>query len=292
MIIVMQHHADDDAIDDVVCFIRERGLQEHISRGTERTIIGAVGDERVFEPREIEVLRGVEKAVKVLHDWRIISRQTQETDSVITVRGVSFGGVHFHRIAPVIKDKLPDTAAIFFDPFFRPNTPYAHDNGLPENERLAYLNRIIAAAHQAEKPVLVRVRDIRQLSAVLKAEADFIYLGGELMAGRDLQEEIGRLNVPVVLCKDKHHQTDDWLIAAEHIALKGNHHIILGEAGTLCLDRAAPYRLDIEAMVKARQISHLPIIANILHLPHAYMRADTLLALSLAAGAHGVITAA
>lgn len=49
MIIVMQPHASEDAVQNVVQFIRAQGLTEHLSRGTEHTIIGAVGDERVFE---------------------------------------------------------------------------------------------------------------------------------------------------------------------------------------------------------------------------------------------------
>lgn len=109
------------------------------------------------------------------------------------------------------------------------------------------------------------------------------------MSNRTLLNEVGCLNIPVVLCKDKHHQVDEWLIAAEHIALKGNHHLMLGEAGTLSLERNAPYRLDVEAIVKARQITHLPIVANISRLAHAYMDSATLMQLAQAAGAHIVI---
>ncbi|TFV04530.1 chorismate mutase, partial [Bacillus stratosphericus] len=92
MIIVMQKQAAPKAVDKVVAFIRSRGLQEHISRGEERTIIGAVGDERVFHPNELERLPGVERAIRVLNEWRIISRETQPESSVIAVRGTSFGG--------------------------------------------------------------------------------------------------------------------------------------------------------------------------------------------------------
>ena len=73
---------------------------------------------------------------------------------------------------------------------------------------------------------------------------------------------MGRLNTPVVLCKDKHHRVDDWLAAAEHIALRGNHHIILGEAGTLSFEPEHAYRLDVDAIVRVRQTCHLPVIAN------------------------------
>ena len=66
MIIIMQRQATETQISNVISFIRGRGLHEHLSRGAERTIIGAVGDERVFEPRELEALAGVEKAMRIV----------------------------------------------------------------------------------------------------------------------------------------------------------------------------------------------------------------------------------
>lgn len=284
MIIVMQRQATETQINSVISYIRERGLHEHISRGEERTIIGAVGDERVFEPRELEALAGVEKAMRVLQDWRIISRETKAEDTVITVRGQQLGGNHHQLVASVTNTQLPENINIFIDPFFQAASPYT-----PPSQPQTNMQQQIASAHQAGKSVWLRIRDVRQLEPALQAEADIIYLGGELMSNRTLLNEVGCLNIPVVLCKDKHHQVDDWLIAAEHIALKGNHHLMLGEAGTLSLERNAPYRLDVEAIVKARKITHLPIVANISHLAHAYMDTTTLMQIAQAAGAHIII---
>ena len=284
MIIVMQRQATETQISNVISFIRGRGLHEHLSRGAERTIIGAVGDERVFEPRELEALAGVEKAMRILQDWRIISRESQPEDTVITVRGQNFGGNHFHIVDSMNGTRLPERANVFIDPFYQAFSPYST---VPQTN--ISMQQQIKQAHAANKPVWLRIRDVRQLEPALQAEADIIYLGGELMSNRTLLNEVGCLNIPVVLCKDKHHQVDEWLIAAEHIALKGNHHLMLGEAGTLSLERNAPYRLDVEAIVKARQITHLPIVANISRLAHAYMDSATLMQLAQAAGAHIVI---
>lgn len=284
MIIVMQRQATETQISNVISFIRGRGLHEHLSRGAERTIIGAVGDERVFEPRELEALAGVEKAMRILQDWRIISRESQPEDTVITVRGQNFGGNHFHIVDSMSGTQLPERANVFIDPFYQAFSPYST---VPQTN--ISMQQQIKQAHAASKPVWLRIRDVRQLEPALQAEADIIYLGGELMSNRTLLNEVGCLNIPVVLCKDKHHQIDEWLIAAEHIALKGNHHLMLGEAGTLSLERNAPYRLDVEAIVKARQITHLPIVANISRLAHAYMDSATLMQLAQAAGAHIVI---
>lgn len=289
MIIVMQRQATEAQINQVIQFIRHRGLTDHLSRGKERTIIGAVGDERVFQPREIEALAGVEKALRIVQDWRIISREIQPENTIITVRGLKLGGQQNQFVSTMTDLDIPQSNSIFIDPFYQSASPYTYQSNNNSPLPLKTMQQQIFLAHQASKPVWLRVRDVRQLDPALQAEADIIYLGGELMSNRTLLNEVGQLNIPVVLCKDKHHQVDDWLIAAEHIALKGNHHLMLGEAGTLSLERNAPYRLDTEAIVKARNISHLPIVANISHLVHAYMDKATLLALAKAAGAHIII---
>ena len=94
MIIVMQPHASEDAVQNVVQFIRAQGLTEHLSRGTEHTIIGAVGDERVFDAAQIEALPEVERAIRIMQDWRIISREAWADDSQIIIRGIPFGGTN------------------------------------------------------------------------------------------------------------------------------------------------------------------------------------------------------
>lgn len=292
MIIVMQKHADESAVENVIKVIRSRGLQEHVSRGEERTIIGAVGDERVFHPHEIENLPQVERAIRVLSDWRIISRETQPEDSMIAVRGVVFGGDKMLDIATDTV-RLDRADAVLTDPFYLPSRPYADCHAQAassESVQIREMQTLVRNVHAAGKPIMVRIRDVRQIEPALAAEADILYLGGELMSNRALQDEVGRLNTPVVLCKDKHHRVDEWLIAAEHIALRGNHHIILGEAGTLSFEPEHTYRLDVDAVVRARKVSHLPVIANITRLWHGDMPQEVLYRLAQAAGANGVIS--
>lgn len=289
MIIVMQKQASPESVTRVVAFIRSKGLQEHVSCGEERTIIGAVGDERVFHPNELESLPGVERVIRVLNEWRIISRESQAENTVITVRGASFGGGK--RLDIVAADiGRQDADVVFADPFYMPARPYAVMEHSNEKVHIRAMQTVVADAHERGKPVMVRIRDVRQIESALASEADVLYLGGELMSNRTLQDEVGRLNTPVVLCKDKHHRADEWLVAAEHIALRGNHHIILGEAGTLSFEPDHPYRLDVDAIVRVRKISHLPVIANITRLWHGDMPQEVLYRLAESAGADGIIS--
>ncbi|ATD65457.1 chorismate mutase [Neisseria weixii] len=287
MIIVMQKQASVEAVARVIECIRSRGLQEHVSQGEERTIIGAVGDERVFHPNELERLPEVERAIRVLNDWKIISREAQLQDSRISVRGVVFGGEKMLDIALGFK---ADADAVFIDPFFMSARPYADVDNSSEKAQIIAMQQEIEHIHESGKPVLVRIRDVRQIKSALAAQADILYLGGELMSNRALQDEVGRLNTPLVLCKDKHHRVDDWLVAAEHIALRGNHHIILGEAGTLSFEPEHTYRLDVDAIVRVRKVTHLPVIANITGLWHSDMPQEVLYRLSVASGANGVVS--
>ncbi|MCD0228851.1 hypothetical protein LN378_28905, partial [Enterobacter hormaechei subsp. steigerwaltii] len=109
-----------------------------------------------------------------------------------------------------------------------------------------------ASAHGAGKPVLVRVRNVRHVEAALNAGADILYLGGGLMSDLAVLNEAGNLNIPLVLCKDKHHSAEDWLNAAEYVVSRGNRHLILGESGVLSHTKDHPYRLDVESIVKVR----------------------------------------
>ena len=289
MLIVMQKHASEAAIGQVIDLIRRRGLQEHLSKGEERTIIGAVGDERVLHLHEIESMAEVERAIRVLNDWRIISREAQPENSVITVRGVAFGAENMLNIAADAA-RAGKADALYLDPFYLPSRPYAEIEHTSEKAQIRTMQQEAAQHHAAGKPVLVRIRDVRQIAPALAAEADILYLGGEMMGNRALQDEVGRLNTPVVLCKDKHHRADDWLVAAEHIALRGNHHIILGEAGTLSFEPEHTYRLDVDAVVRVRKVSHLPVIANITRLWHGDMPQEVLYRLAVAAGVNGVVS--
>lgn len=287
MIIVMQRYASQEAIDTVIALIKERGLSEHVSRGVERTIIGAVGDERIFDVQEFESLPQVERAMRVIHDWRMISREAKEDNSIIKVRGVSFGEAESLKITACIQvGDLSGSDAVFLDPFFVARNPYESSSSQNAQEQLI---QNLTLSHKQNKPVMVRMRDVRQLDTILSAGADMLYLGGELMNNRALQAEVGQLNMPIILCKDKHHGVHDWLLAAERIALEGNHHIIFCEAGALSLDPQFSVRMDVEAIAAVRALSHLPVIANVCRMGNKHVPAAALAGVALAAGASGVI---
>lgn len=284
MIIVMQPHAENTAINAVIEHIRSAGLSEHVSEGAERVIIGAVGDERVLDVRVLEQLPQVERAVRIVHDWRIVSREAQPQNSVYLCRGVALG-----QDVLCVDTKRPVTAKlVYLDPFYVPTNPY-QATVATEEQQLRSLPAQLQQWHQTNKPTMVRIRDLRQLDGVLAAQTDIVYLGGECLESRSMQMEVGRLNLPVVLCKDKHHTLEQWLVAAERVAMYGNHQIILGETGTLSINHRHPYRLDVEAIAEAVKHTHLPVLANVSRLGNGIFSQTQLSQLAEVAGAKMVL---
>src|SRR3569623_3050501 len=68
------------------------GMGAHVSRGFERTVIGASGDERQIDMEALEVVPGGEIVVRVMKPYKIVSRVSQPEDSVVDIRGVKLGG--------------------------------------------------------------------------------------------------------------------------------------------------------------------------------------------------------
>ena len=295
MIIVMQAGADEASVQAVVSAIRSRGLSEHLSRGSERVIIGAVGDERVFDPAWFEGMAQVEKAIRIVHDWRLVSREVRSQGTVVSANGVRFGEGSLKILADAGSRKTSgretawpaDADALLFDPFRLNPNPYAPDAAHDSKAAERALARATAACRAAGKAAVVRIRAAAQIEAALSADADMLYLGGEMLADRHLQQLAGSLNLPLVLCKGRGDSVRDWLMAAERTFLRGNPHLILGEAGTLAL--GGGLRLDIEAIAEAKALSHLPVLADLRHLSRPYLGANLLQQLAQTAGANAVI---
>ena len=89
MIIVMKSKADQQELDNVIKWIESVGYKAHVSKGVERTIIGAVGDERgKVALKAAENMPGVEKVMPILQPYKLASRETKEGNTVIKVGDV------------------------------------------------------------------------------------------------------------------------------------------------------------------------------------------------------------
>src|SRR6266851_9464178 len=94
MIVNMSDNATEEQIDHIIQRIREAGFQPHVTRGTERTIVAAVGSGgRRHEIEALSVAPGVDNVVAIAQPFKLVSRQTRPQPSVVAVGGGKTGGV-------------------------------------------------------------------------------------------------------------------------------------------------------------------------------------------------------
>src|SRR5437660_3856904 len=92
MIVNMSEKATEQEITHVIERIREAGYQPHVTRGTERTIVAAVGSGRRHEIEALQVAPGVDNVVAIAQPFKLVSRQVKPERSIVKINGVSIGG--------------------------------------------------------------------------------------------------------------------------------------------------------------------------------------------------------
>jgi len=297
MIIVMAPGATEEQIQSIVARIRAAGLAEHLSRGTERTLIGAIGDERALEAALFERMPGVERAMRVVKEYQIVARETQPRSSVVQIRGVAFGAETVQVIAgpSAVESQEQIMAAaqavssagcrlLHGAAFKQRDNPYSFQGlGVDGLELLG------AAGRAHGLPVLSELTDARLVEAFLEFDVDAFVIGARHMSNAALLKEVGRLNKPVILKRGAAATLTEWLMAGEYIAAGGNHNIIFCECGVKSFEPSYRTMLDMSAIVTLKQETHLPVIVEPAYAAgHAWMVPSLALA-ALAAGADGLL---
>jgi 3-deoxy-7-phosphoheptulonate synthase len=297
MIIVMEPGASRDAVEAVEKRIRAAGLEVHVSRGVERTLVGAVGDERVFEPDMFEAMPGVERAMHIVKPYKLVSREWHPGRTDVDVDGRAIGAGDVQVIAgpcSVETDAQMGAAAdavahagarMMRGGAFKPRTsPYTFQ-GLGV-EGLRMLKR---AAARHGLPIVTELMDVRHLDVFLAEGVDVIQIGTRNMQNFDLLKEIGRVKVPVVLKRGMSATISEWLMAAEYIAAGGNHRIVLCERGIRTFETAYRNVLDVTAIPFVKRESHLPVIVDPSHAGGKAWMVSALACAAVAAGADGLL---
>ena len=297
MLVIMNRGASEAQINAVVEKIRAAGLTEHLSKGIERTIIGAIGEERKLEPEAFELLPGVEQALHIVKQYKIVAREWHPQDSVVDIRGIPLGGNSVQIIAgpcSVETQEQMDLAAagvaaagcrLMRGGAFKPRTsPYAFQ-GLG-SKGLEYFRH---AADKHNLPIVTELMDVRMLETFLEWDVDVIQIGTRNMQNFDLLKEVGRVNKPVILKRGMSATISEWLMAAEYIAAGGNHNIIFCERGVRSFENAYRNMLDVTAIPVLKRETHLPVIVDPSHAGGKAWLVPALSRAAVAAGADGLL---
>lgn len=297
MIIVMNRDATAEQIDAVVKRVKEQGLDINISRGTERTVIGALGDERTLDQELIESLPGVEQALHIVKPYKIVAREWHKADTVIDIRGIPLGGKQVQVISGPCSVETPEQMAqaaaavkaagvkLMRGGAFKPRTsPYSF-----QGAGFNGLDMFRKAADKEGLPIVTELMDVRQLDTFMDYKVDVIQIGTRNMQNFDLLKEVGKVNVPVILKRGMAATISEWLMAAEYIAAGGNHNIIFCERGIRTFETAYRNVLDITAIPVMKRETHLPVIVDPSHAGGKAWMVAALSRAAVAAGADGLL---
>ncbi|MDP2878530.1 MAG: 3-deoxy-7-phosphoheptulonate synthase [Sulfuricella sp.] len=297
MIIVMSSGATEQQIDGVVNKIKEAGLDANISRGTERTVIGAIGDERKLEQEYFEALPGVEQAMHIVKPYKIVGREWHKADSIIDIKGIPLGGQQIQIIAGPCSvetdDQMEKSAQGVADAgcrmmrggAYKPRTsPYAFQGHGAEG--LAMFRK---AADRHNLPIVTELMDVRTIDSFLEYGVDVIQIGTRNMQNFDLLKEVGKLGIPVILKRGMSATISEWLMSAEYIAAGGNHNIIFCERGIRSFETYYRNVLDVTAIPVLKKETHLPVIVDPSHAGGKAWMVPALSRAAIAAGADGLL---
>ncbi len=296
MIIIMKPEATEAEIKHVVDTIQGLGMQAHVSKGVERTLIGAVGDESKLKEKPLDSYPGVETVKAIQKPYKLANRQMHPANTTFTVGGVEIGGDRLvvmagpcsvesrEGIMTVAKEVKAGGARVLRGGAFKPRTsPYAFQGMGEEGLKL------LAETREATGlPIVTEVMDPRQVELIEKY-ADMLQIGARNVQNFNLLKEVGLSKKPVFLKRGMSTTLAELLMSAEYIMANGNQNVILCERGIRTFETAMRNTLDIGAVAWLKAESHLPVFIDPSHAAGLYQWVGSLARAAVAAGADGLM---
>ncbi len=296
MIVVMEPHATGEQISHMVQQVEALGLKAHVIRGTERTVIAAIGEKREQAKESLETGPGVASVVPILAPYKVASREVKPEPTRVVAGSLEVGdgmlGVIAGPCSVESEEQILSTAravkaagaTALRGGAFKPRTsPYSFQGMKEEGLKLLALAR-------AETGLAVVTEVISPEDVELVAKyADVLQIGARNMQNYRLLEAVGGCGRAVLLKRGPSATMDELLLAAEYILNGGNPNVMLCERGVRTFESHTRFTLPLASVPYLHRKTHLPVVVDPSHgTGHAYLVTDLALA-SVAAGADGMI---
>lgn len=296
MIVVMQRGASEEQIQHMVERVEGLGLKSHVIRGTERTVIAAVGEKREHARESLESGPGVAEVVPILAPYKVASREVKAEPTTVTAGSLVVGGGTVGVIAGPCSVESEEQiiataravkaagATALRGGAFKPRTsPYSFQ-GLKEQG----LKLLAAAREETGLAVVTEVMSTEDVALVGKY-ADVVQIGARNMQNYRLLEAVGNCDRPVLLKRGPSATMEELLLAAEYILNEGNPRVMLCERGIRTFEQHTRFSLPLASVPYLHHKTHLPVVVDPSHgTGHTYLVPD-MAAASIAAGADGLI---
>ena len=296
MVVVMKQDAGEAEIEAVCEKVRAVGGEAFVSRGRVHTIIGLVGDTARFEAIPFLQLPGVERVIRIGKPYKMVARDLHPQPSTVKVGTAEVGRGSVTLIAGPCAVETEEQAlasaraakesgaTILRGGAYKPRTsPYSFQ-GLGERG----LEILAMCRAETGLPVVTEVLETRDVELVAEW-ADALQIGTRNMQNFALLKEVGQVRKPVLLKRGLAATVEEWLMAAEYIAQRGNSEIILCERGIRTFEPSTRNTLDLAGMAVAQQETHLPVIVDPSHATGKRALVGPMARAAVAAGADGVM---
>ncbi|MCX7704631.1 MAG: 3-deoxy-7-phosphoheptulonate synthase [bacterium] len=296
-IIIMNRDTSEENINAVIQKVKTLGYDVIVAKGTEKIIIGIIGDTRELSEEIFISMPGVVETIGILKGYKLVSREFKSEDTSISVDNVKIDSNHIVVIAGPCsvesREQMFKTASFIKDcgarilrgGAYKPRTsPYSF-SGLREEglEILKYIKKSVGI------PVITEVlapEDIEMVGEV----ADILQIGARNMYNYPLLEAAGKSGRPVMLKRGFQATISELLSCAEYILKEGNSNVILCERGIRTFDTQFTRNcLDLNAVPVLKKETHLPVFVDP---SHGTGKRDLVIPMSkaaIAAGTDGLI---
>lgn len=296
MIIVMKPNAPHEALEHILKIIEQNKLSTHLSKGSEVTIIGVIGDKSKLDTRRIEVDPYVEKIVPITESYKLSNKKFHPQPSgfqifhasigfdTVTVMSGPCAVESEEQLLRIARNVKRSGATVLRGGAFKPRTsPYSFQ-GL-EEDGLKYMQTA------REETGLAAVCEVTSSYAVELAVkyVDMLQIGARNMQNFELLKEVGKSGLPVILKRGLAATIEEWLNAAEYIMSEGNTNVALCERGIRTFENATRNTLDLSAVCVLKEKTHLPVIVDPSHATGVRSYVAPLAKAAIACGADGLM---
>lgn len=270
MIVVLKPNLTPQEESAVIQEIEKLGYKPHIMRGVERTVIGAIGDERKNHTLETLVAwPQVEKVMPVLKRYKLVSREAHKGNSTISVRGHLIGGKKFHVMAGPCsvedENQLLTTAAavkaagatILRGGAFKPRTSPYEFQGLGEKGL-----KLLAKARNETGLAIITELLSEDHAGMVAEYTDIIQIGARNSQNFQLLIAAAKTGKPVLLKRGLSMRIEEWLLAGEYVLANENPNLMFCERGIRTFETYTRNTLDLSTIPIIKQESHCPIVVD------------------------------
>jgi 3-deoxy-7-phosphoheptulonate synthase len=251
--------------------IRKLGYRPHVMRGVERTVVGAIGDERTHATLETLItFPQVEKVMPVQKRYKLISREAYKGNSNIRLdNGVVIGGkkvqvmagpcsVESEKQLMITAEAVKAAGAtVLRGGAFKPRTSPYEFQGLGEKGL-----KLLAKARQRTGLAIITELLSEALAEMVAEYSDILQIGTRNAQNFQLLIAAAKTGRPVLLKRGLAMKIDEWLLAGEYILANENPNLLFCERGIRTFETYTRNTLDLSAIPIIKKESHCPIVID------------------------------